>query len=92
MSLDLRALRLPPICTALLFNFGKLLIGQYIGRTAITSTCGAAASIAVLLIWVYYAAQIFLLGAEFTRVYAYTYGSLKGRPWPRPDASPQAPD
>ncbi len=92
VSIAWRDVWLGAIVTALLFNFGKLLIGQYIGRTAITSTFGAAASIAVLLIWVYYAAQIFLLGAEFTRVYAYTYGSLKGRPWPRPDASPQAPD
>ncbi len=68
------------LVTAVLFNVGKLLIGLYIGRTAITSTFGAAASVAVLLVWVYYAAQIFLLGAEFTRVYAHTYGSLKGRP------------
>ena len=75
------------IVTALLFNLGKLLIGQYIGRTAITSTFGAAASVAILLIWVYYAAQIFLLGAEFTRVYAYRHGSLKGRPWTRADSS-----
>lgn len=67
------------LVTAVLFSIGKLLIGLYIGKTAIASTFGAAASVAVLLIWVYYAAQIFLLGAEFTRVYAYTYGSLKGQ-------------
>jgi membrane protein len=68
------------LVTAVLFSIGKLLIGLYIGKTAIASTFGAAASVAVLLIWVYYAAQIFLLGAEFTRVYAHTYGSLKGKP------------
>ena len=70
--------------TSLLFNIGKLLIGLYIGRSSFTSTFGAAASLAVLLVWVYYAAQIFLLGAEFTWVYAHTYGSLKGQPRPRP--------
>ncbi len=69
--------------TALLFSFGKLLIGLYIGRSTFTSTFGAAASFAVLLVWVYYAAQIFLLGAEFTCIYAYTYGSLKGKVRPR---------
>ncbi len=56
--------------TAVLFETGKLLIGVYLARTAIASTFGAAGSIVVLLIWVYYSAQIFLLGAEFTWVYA----------------------
>jgi membrane protein len=56
--------------TAALFELGKLLIGVYIGRQALDSTYGAAASIVVLLIWVYYSAQILLLGAEFTRAYA----------------------
>jgi membrane protein len=69
--------------TALLFSVGKLLIGLYIGRSSFTSTFGAAASFAVLLVWVYYAAQIFLLGAEFTCIYAYTHGSLKGKVRPR---------
>jgi len=69
--------------TALLFTIGKILIGLYIGRTSFSSTFGAAASLAVLLVWVYYAAQIFLLGAEFTWVYAHSYGSLKGRVRPR---------
>jgi len=69
--------------TALLFSVGKLLIGLYIGRSTFTSTFGAAASFAVLLVWVYYAAQIFLLGAEFTCIYAYTHGSLKGKVRPR---------
>jgi membrane protein len=56
--------------TAALFELGKLLIGIYIGRQAFDSTYGAAASLVVLLIWIYYSAQIFLLGAEFTHVYA----------------------
>jgi membrane protein len=56
--------------TAVLFEIGKLLIGVYLGKTAIASAFGAAGSIVVLLVWVYYSAQIFLLGAEFTWVYA----------------------
>jgi membrane protein len=56
--------------TALLFNVGKLLIGLYLGKMGVSSGFGAAGSIVVLLIWVYYAAQIFLLGAEFTWLYA----------------------
>ena len=56
--------------TAVLFELGKLLIGVYLGKTAIASAFGAAGSIVVLLVWVYYSAQIFLLGAEFTWVYA----------------------
>jgi membrane protein len=65
--------------TALLFSVGKFLIGVYIGRSAVASAFGAAGSLAVMLVWVYYSAQIFLLGAEFTWVYAYTYGSRKGQ-------------
>jgi membrane protein len=60
--------------TAVLFEIGKLLIGL-VGMTSITSAFGAAGSLVVLLIWVYYSAQVFLLGAEFTRVYAYRRGS-----------------
>jgi membrane protein len=56
--------------TAVMFEIGKVLIGVYLGRTAIATAFGAAGSIVVLLIWVYYSAQIFLLGAEFTWVYA----------------------
>lgn len=58
------------VVTAVLFEIGKLLIGVYVGRTAIASAFGAAGSIVVLLLWVYYSAQIFLLGAEFTWAYA----------------------
>ena len=75
--------------TALLFTIGKLLIGLYIGKSGIVSGFGAASSLVVLLIWVYYSAQIFLLGAEFTWVYAHTLGSRSDPP--RPLARPAAP-
>lgn len=77
--------------TALLFTVGKYLIGLYIGKSGITSSFGAAGSLVVLLLWVYYSAQIFLIGAEFTWVYAHTYGSRQGQAQaPRPiDASEQ---
>ncbi len=61
--------------TALLFTIGKALIGFYIGYSSLSSTYGAAASLAVVLLWVYYSAQILFFGAEFTQVYANTYGS-----------------
>jgi membrane protein len=61
--------------TSVLFNAGKLLIGWYLGTSGAGSAFGAAASLIVLLLWVYYSAQIFLLGAEFTKVYTNRYGS-----------------
>ena len=64
-----------PLVTALLFSIGKFLIGMYIGNSAMASTYGAAGSVILVLVWVYYSAQIFLLGAEFTKVYAHRYGS-----------------
>jgi membrane protein len=66
--------------TSLLFVIGKSLIGWYIGSSAIASTYGAAGSLIVLLLWVYYSAQIFLLGAEFTKVFANRHGSKQGKP------------
>jgi membrane protein len=63
--------------TAVLFEVGKFLIGLYIGKQGLESTFGAAASLVVLLIWVYYSAQIVLMGAEFTRVYAERHGSRR---------------
>jgi membrane protein len=62
--------------TALLFEIGKFLIGLYIGKSGVTSSFAAAGSLVVLLVWVYYSAQIFLLGAEFTWAYAHDHGSL----------------
>ena len=61
--------------TSVLFTIGKSLIGLYLGSSAITSIYGAAGSIITVLLWVYYSALIFLLGAEFTQVYAGMYGS-----------------
>jgi membrane protein len=62
------------LVTAGLFSIGKLLIGLYLGTTSIASTYGAAGSVIVILVWVYYSAQIILLGAEFTRAYVDTFG------------------
>jgi membrane protein len=61
--------------TAALFGVGRWAIGLYLGNGAVTSSYGAAASLAVFLIWVYFSAQIFLVGAEFTKAFARTYGS-----------------
>jgi membrane protein len=61
--------------TALLFTIGKILIGLYLGHASIGSTFGAAGSLLVFLVWVYYSAQILFFGAEFTQVYARRYGS-----------------
>ncbi len=61
--------------TALLFTIGKALIGLYVGYSSLSSTYGAAASLVVILLWVYYSDQILFFGAEFTQVYANTYGS-----------------
>lgn len=65
--------------TSLLFSVGKLLIGLYIGKSGVVSGFGAASSIVVLLVWVYYSAQIFLMGAELTWVYAHEFGSRRGQ-------------
>ncbi|MBU4518007.1 MAG: YihY/virulence factor BrkB family protein [Gammaproteobacteria bacterium] len=77
------------LITALLFTVGKTLIGLYIGRSAVASVFGAASSLVVLLLWVYYSAQVFLLGAEFTWVFA-----QRRKPAPSPPAPdiPQRPD
>src|SRR5437762_6232134 len=66
--------------TAALFALGKWLIGLYIGKSSVTSAFGAAGSLVVLMLWVYYSAQIFMLGAEFTRFYAEEHGSRAPAP------------
>jgi membrane protein len=61
--------------TALLFTVGKHLIGLYLGKASFGSTYGAAGSLVVVLVWVYYSSQLFFLGAEFTKVYTRKFGS-----------------
>jgi membrane protein len=65
------------VFTATLFSLGKYFIGLYLGNTGVASSFGAAGSLIALLLWVYYSALIFFLGAEFTRHYALWFGSLK---------------
>jgi membrane protein len=73
------------IATAALFETGKYLIGLYLGRASVASGFGAAGSFVIVLAWVYYSSQIFLLGAEFTWVYAHSHGSKAGQePAPAP--------
>ena len=60
--------------TAFLFSVGKLLLGLYLGKASVGSTYGAAGSLVAVIVWIYYSAQIFFFGAEFTHVYAETYG------------------
>ena len=63
------------VVTALLFNLGKFLIGLYLAHSATASSYGAAGALIILLLWIYYSAQIFLLGAEFTKLYASRRGT-----------------
>ncbi|HLV36435.1 MAG TPA: YihY/virulence factor BrkB family protein [Spirillospora sp.] len=63
--------------TALLFTVGKQLIGLYLGNSGLSSTYGAAGSFVVILVWIYYSAQILLFGAEFTQVFARRFGSRR---------------
>ena len=65
--------------TSLLSVAGKFLIGAYLGKSAIATGFGAAASLVVVLLWVYYSAQVFLFGSEFTWVYSHKFGSRKGQ-------------
>ncbi|HEY0883937.1 MAG TPA: YihY/virulence factor BrkB family protein [Ramlibacter sp.] len=77
--IDWRDVWVGAFVTAVLFEVGKLLIGLYLGKSGVTESFAAAGSLVVLLAWVYYAAQIFLFGAEFTKAYADAHGSLSGR-------------
>jgi membrane protein len=83
------------LVTSVLFHLGKLLIGLYLGKAGVGSPFGAAGSLAVLLVWIYYTSQVFLLGAEFTRVYTLRFGrpvrpraGAGFRPEPGPAAHP----
>ncbi len=96
-----RDVGLGAVITAVLFVAGKWGLGVYLGKAAPGSAYGAAGSLVILLIWVYWSAQILFLGAELTQVYARTFGSLKGdtskrdaraqakRPEDRPTAKPE---
>jgi membrane protein len=66
--------------TAVLFTIGKTLIGLYLGRSSVASVYGAAGSLIVLLLWVYYSAQLVFFGAEFTKVYARRFGAPSTTP------------
>ena len=67
------------IVTALLFNAGKFLIALYLARTAVASSYGAAGAVILLLLWIYWSVQIFLFGAELTKVHAAWRGTRAGR-------------
>ncbi|CAN5693169.1 N/A [soil metagenome] len=84
VNLRLRDVWVGALVTAGLFSVGKFLIGLYLGTSGVASTYGAAGSVVVLLIWVYYSAQVVLLGAEFTKAYVERLG---GRPAPAPHAT-----
>ena len=88
-TIEWRDVGIGALVTALLFSVGKFLIGLYIGKSALASGFGAAGSLAVLLAWVYYSAQIFLFGAEFTWAYAHAFGSRQDDPAGHSTAQPQ---
>jgi membrane protein len=75
VELSWRDVRTGALVTTVLFVIGKFLIGLYLGRGSIGSTYGAAGSLAIIFVWVYYSAQILFLGAEFTYVYSSRLGS-----------------
>jgi len=77
VDLAWRDVWLGAVCTSLLFTVGKGLIGLYLGRAGTTSVYGAAGSLVLVLLWIYYSAQILFLGAEFTEVYSRRYGSRR---------------
>jgi K+ potassium transporter/Virulence factor BrkB len=74
-NLEWRDVAVGAVVTGVLFTIGKSLISWYIGSSAVASSFGAAGALIVLLLWVYYSAQIFLLGAEFTEIFAEHHGS-----------------
>lgn len=82
-------IRVGAIITAVLFVIGKFLLGLYLGRSGIGSPYGAAGSLIVLLVWIYYSALIFFLGAEFTQAYARFYGQ-KMEPAAGAEKTPEA--
>jgi membrane protein len=78
LDLEWRDVIAGALATAALFQFGQLALGYVLAATRVGTPYGAAGGLIVLLVWVYYLAQVFLLGAEFTKVYACQYGSRQG--------------
>jgi membrane protein len=76
--------------TALLFTIGKQLLGLYLGKASVGSTYGAAGSLVAVIVWIYYSAQIFFFGAEFTHAYAQAYGTEAGAGAKQPNAQETA--
>ncbi len=64
------------VLTSILFTAGKFLLGVYLAKAGFADAYGAAGSLVILLVWIYYSAQVLYLGAEFTRVYTYRFGSM----------------
>lgn len=75
--------------TALLFTVGKFLIGLYLGQAAVASSYGAAGSLIIILLWIFYSAQILFFGAEFIQVFARRFGTHQAQPLP-PHRAPVA--
>ena len=80
VKVDWRDVWVGAIVTSLLFTLGKFLIGLYIGKSGVASGFGAAGSLVVIFVWVYWSSQVFLFGAEFTWVYANSHGSRRHIP------------
>jgi membrane protein len=81
-TLPWRRLWVGSFATAVLFTLGKHLLGLYLGHFSVGSAYGAAGSLVVLLVWLYYSSNLFLLGAEFTRLHAYREAKAEGQPLP----------
>jgi membrane protein len=79
-KIEWRDVAVGALVTAILFTIGKSLISWYLGSSAVSSSFGAAGGLIVLLLWVYYSAQIFLMGAEFTKVFSLRHGSKQAEP------------
>jgi membrane protein len=79
VPIDWEDVALGSIVTSLLFTTGKFLIGLYLGKATFASTYGAAASVVILIVWVYYSAQIFFYGAAFTKVFANHFGPASSK-------------
>jgi membrane protein len=75
VSITWRDVSVGALLTAMLFNFGKFLLGFYLGRSGVASAYGAAGALVIVLLWIYYSTQILLFGAMFTHLYANRYGS-----------------